>query len=93
MKSVSGKDLAHALERNGWELLRVQGSHHIYGKPGKAARLSVPIHAGTGQKRDSFITCLTLPPSSPCSALAAGYYWGPRGEPQTEEVYHRTRSK
>ena len=44
MRSVSGKELAKALERNGWILLRVQGSHHIYGKAGSAVRLSVPIH-------------------------------------------------
>jgi hypothetical protein len=34
MKSVSGKELASVLDRNGWQLLRVHGSHHIYGKPG-----------------------------------------------------------
>lgn len=44
MKSVSGKDLARLLERNGWMLLHTQGSHHIYGKPGNPARISVPIH-------------------------------------------------
>ena len=44
MRSFSGKELAKALERNGWILLRVQGSHHIYGKPGSVVRLSVPIH-------------------------------------------------
>jgi predicted RNA binding protein YcfA (HicA-like mRNA interferase family) len=44
MKSLSGKDLAKILEKNGWQLLRVQGSHHIYGKPNNIARLSVPIH-------------------------------------------------
>ena len=44
MRSLSGKELARALERNGWILLRVQGSHHIYGKPGSTVRLSVPIH-------------------------------------------------
>jgi predicted RNA binding protein YcfA (HicA-like mRNA interferase family) len=26
-------------------LLRVNGSHHIYGKPGSVVRLSIPIHA------------------------------------------------
>jgi predicted RNA binding protein YcfA (HicA-like mRNA interferase family) len=46
MKAVTGKELAKALERNGWELRRVQGSHHIYGKQGTAVRLSVPVHAG-----------------------------------------------
>ncbi len=44
MKSVSGKEFARILERHGWSLLRVQGSHHIYGKAGEDARLSVPIH-------------------------------------------------
>ncbi len=32
------------LERHGWELRRVHGSHHIYGKPGVPVRLSVPVH-------------------------------------------------
>ena len=44
MKSVSGKKLAKLLERHGWTLLRIQGSHHIYGKSGSTVRLSVPIH-------------------------------------------------
>jgi len=43
--SVSGRALARALEHHGWSLLRVQGSHHIYGKAGSAVRISVPIHA------------------------------------------------
>lgn len=29
MKQASGKDLAKAVERRGWTLLRVTGSHHI----------------------------------------------------------------
>ena len=44
MKSVSGKELAQVFERHGWTLLRIQGSHHIYGKTGSVVRLSVPIH-------------------------------------------------
>jgi len=44
MASVSGKALAKALERRGWALMRVNGSHHIYAKTGERARLSVPIH-------------------------------------------------
>ena len=44
MKSVSGRELARVLEQHGWTLLRVQGSHHIYGKAGSTVRLSVPIH-------------------------------------------------
>lgn len=44
MKSASGKTLAALLERRGWKLLRIHGSHHIYGKEGSVVRLSVPIH-------------------------------------------------
>ena len=44
MRSMSGKELAKLLEANGWNLLRIQGSHHIYGKVGNAARISIPIH-------------------------------------------------
>jgi predicted RNA binding protein YcfA (HicA-like mRNA interferase family) len=44
MKSVSGKSFAKMLEKNGWILLRVQGSHYIYGKTGNEVRISVPIH-------------------------------------------------
>jgi predicted RNA binding protein YcfA (HicA-like mRNA interferase family) len=44
MKAATGKDFARTLERHGWKLLRVQGSHHIYGKTGSNVRLSVPIH-------------------------------------------------
>jgi predicted RNA binding protein YcfA (HicA-like mRNA interferase family) len=32
------------VERRGWRLLRISGSHHIYGKPGSAVGLSIPIH-------------------------------------------------
>jgi predicted RNA binding protein YcfA (HicA-like mRNA interferase family) len=44
MKSLSGRDLARLLELRGWRLLRIGGSHHIYGWHGSALRLSVPIH-------------------------------------------------
>ena len=44
MKAVSGRELARAVERKGWVLLRIHGSHHIYGKAGSIVRLSIPIH-------------------------------------------------
>jgi predicted RNA binding protein YcfA (HicA-like mRNA interferase family) len=50
MKSVSGKEFAKILEHQGWTLLRVQGSHHIYGKAGSTIRLSVPIHGNQALK-------------------------------------------
>lgn len=51
MKSLTGKELAKLLVRNGWTLLRVHGSHHIFGKPGSVVRLSVPIHGNQPLKR------------------------------------------
>jgi len=50
LKSVSGKDLARLLEKHGWELKRVAGSHHIYAKPGNPARISLPIHGNQALK-------------------------------------------
>jgi predicted RNA binding protein YcfA (HicA-like mRNA interferase family) len=50
MRSVSGKDFVKILERQGWSLLRIQGSHHIYGKAGSDVRLSVPIHGNQALK-------------------------------------------
>ena len=50
MKSISGKELAKILEKRGWILLRVQGSHHIYGKTGNDVRLSVPVHKNQALK-------------------------------------------
>ena len=50
MKSISGKKFAKLLENNGWILLRVNGSHHIFGKPGNPQRVSVPIHGNKALK-------------------------------------------
>ncbi|HMU32284.1 MAG: type II toxin-antitoxin system HicA family toxin [Acidobacteria bacterium] len=50
MRTVSGKEFTKIIERHGWNLLRVEGSHHIYGKPGNVARLSVPIHRNKALK-------------------------------------------
>ena len=39
---MSGKDFVKKLMKNGWELDRVSGSHHILRKDGIC--LSVPVH-------------------------------------------------
>jgi predicted RNA binding protein YcfA (HicA-like mRNA interferase family) len=51
MKSISGRDFARMVERRGWTLLRINGSHHIYGKTGSTLRLSIPIHGHQALKR------------------------------------------
>ncbi len=45
MKTINGAKFAKLLEKQGWKLLRVKGSHHIYGKAGHIERISVPIHS------------------------------------------------
>jgi predicted RNA binding protein YcfA (HicA-like mRNA interferase family) len=44
MRAFSGREFARLVERHGWKLLRINGSHHIYGKSGSNVRLSIPIH-------------------------------------------------
>ena len=50
MRAMSGRDFARLVERYGWTLLRVNGSHHIYGKSGSIVRLSIPIHGSKSLK-------------------------------------------
>jgi predicted RNA binding protein YcfA (HicA-like mRNA interferase family) len=45
MKSVSGKALCKIVERYGWNLKRITGSHHIYAKEGVDIILSIPVHS------------------------------------------------
>jgi predicted RNA binding protein YcfA (HicA-like mRNA interferase family) len=45
MKAISGKMLCKIVERYGWELKRVTGSHHIYVKEGIDSILSIPVHS------------------------------------------------
>ena len=44
MKSLSGQALCSVVERHGWQLKRITGSHHIYSKAGMRVRLSIPVH-------------------------------------------------
>jgi len=54
MKVLSGKELCKLLGQHGWQLLRVHGSHHIYGKTGSIVRLSVPVHGNRPLKTGLF---------------------------------------
>jgi len=45
MKSISGKALCKIVERYGWELKRVTGSHHIYAKEDIRVILSIPVYS------------------------------------------------
>ena len=42
IKAMTGKDIINELKANGWTLNRVNGSHHIMVKEGRA--VPVPVH-------------------------------------------------
>ena len=42
MKAISGIEMTKVLENKGWRLLRVHGSHHLYGRGSE--RIAIPIH-------------------------------------------------
>jgi predicted RNA binding protein YcfA (HicA-like mRNA interferase family) len=44
VKQVSGRELAKAIQKRGWSLARIKGSHHVFTKPGHRERIVIPIH-------------------------------------------------
>ena len=51
MKQVSGRELARIVQRRGWTLARIQGSHHIFTMPGRRERIVIPIHGNQPLKQ------------------------------------------
>jgi predicted RNA binding protein YcfA (HicA-like mRNA interferase family) len=47
--ALSGKEFARVLERHGWTLARIKGSHHVYTKAGSPP-ISVPVHGSKALK-------------------------------------------
>jgi predicted RNA binding protein YcfA (HicA-like mRNA interferase family) len=71
LPAVSPRNAIRALERSGWELDRVKGSHHVFRHPDRTNRVVVPMHArdlakgtlnaiiaGSGLTRDEFLGLL-----------------------------------
>jgi predicted RNA binding protein YcfA (HicA-like mRNA interferase family) len=50
VKSVSGKEMTLLLEKKGWRLARIKGSHHVYVFPGNSVRISVPVYGNRSLK-------------------------------------------
>ncbi|HZT31365.1 MAG TPA: type II toxin-antitoxin system HicA family toxin [Bryobacteraceae bacterium] len=50
MKSITGPEMCRLLEANGWSLRRINGSHHIYSKPGERKVISIPVHGSKNLK-------------------------------------------
>ena len=44
MKQISGKEFCRLLQKRGWQLKRINGSHHIHAMAGRIERISVPVH-------------------------------------------------
>jgi predicted RNA binding protein YcfA (HicA-like mRNA interferase family) len=52
LKRVSGKRMCKALERKGWLLKRISGSHHIYSNSSHPDTIiSVPVHGNQTLKK------------------------------------------
>jgi len=44
MKQVSGKEFIRLVQKRGWVLKRISGSHHIFTKEGRQERIVIPVH-------------------------------------------------
>lgn len=44
MKQISGKEFIRIVQKRGWLLKRINGSHHILTKEGHRERLVIPVH-------------------------------------------------
>ena len=50
MRQITGQEMCHLVEANGWRLQRIKGSHHIYSKPGERKIVSIPVHGNRSLK-------------------------------------------
>ena len=50
MKSISGKKLCKIVEKKGWTLKKITGSHLIYEKTDENKILSIPVHRNQNLK-------------------------------------------
>jgi predicted RNA binding protein YcfA (HicA-like mRNA interferase family) len=51
VKVISGKRMCRVLERHGWTLLRIRGSHHLYeNEANDPPQVVVPVHGNKDLK-------------------------------------------
>lgn len=55
---VSGKQVVAALERNGWYVKRVRGSHHVLRHPDIPDAIPVPVHGNRQLKRGTLASIM-----------------------------------
>ena len=53
--------MCRALERHGWTLVRIRGSHHIYNRPGERRPIPVPVRGSRTLKARKEASCAKLP--------------------------------
>jgi predicted RNA binding protein YcfA (HicA-like mRNA interferase family) len=44
VKQVSGREFIRIIQKRGWILIRINGSHHIFTKTGHQERIVIPVH-------------------------------------------------
>ena len=50
MKSISGRKLCKIIEKRGWTLKKITGSHHVYVNPNQSKIISIPVHSNQDLK-------------------------------------------
>lgn len=41
---MNGNEVIRVLKQNGWQIVRIKGSHHLLAKPGVPGTVTVPVH-------------------------------------------------
>ncbi len=60
MKIISGKEFEKILQRNGWQLKRINGSYYIFSHPDKREIISVHVHKNNDLKKGLLKKLMTL---------------------------------
>lgn len=58
LPAVGGKQVIRALEKKGWYLKRVRGSHHVLRHPSISEAIPVPVHGNRAIKRGTLANIL-----------------------------------
>jgi predicted RNA binding protein YcfA (HicA-like mRNA interferase family) len=60
LPAVNGKQVIAALEKEGWYVKRVRGSHHVLRHPSIPDAIPVPVHGSRPLKRGTFVSILRV---------------------------------
>ena len=60
MKQVSGKELVRIVQRKGWTLARVHGSHQVFIMVGRRERIVIPVHGNRPLKVGLFRSLMKI---------------------------------